>query len=153
MFEFLMPLLVTKNHADTLLHETCESAVIQQIRYAAERGVPWGISESSYNVMDFGMTYQYRAFGVPGLGLKAGLGEDLVIAPYATALAAMVRPELAVKNLRVLAREGVEGPYGHYEAIDYTPGHVPPGSQGRGGEVVHGAPPGHDAGVDRQRAE
>jgi cyclic beta-1,2-glucan synthetase len=127
MFEFLMPLLVTKNHADTLLHETCESAVIRQTRYAAERGVPWGISESSYNVMDFGMTYQYRAFGVPGLGLKAGLGEDLVIAPYATALAAMVRPELAVKNLRVLSREGVEGPYGHYEAIDYTPAHVPPG--------------------------
>ena len=127
MFEFLMPLLVTKNNGGTLLRETCESAVLRQCQYGTERGVPWGISESSYNVMDFGMTYQYRAFGVPGLGLKAGLGEDLVIAPYATALAAMVRPELAVKNLRALSREGADGAYGHYEAIDYTPTHVPPG--------------------------
>ncbi len=127
MFEFLMPLLFAKNQPGTLLYETCESAVLRQQRYAAERGVPWGISESSYNVMDLGMTYQYRAFGVPGLGLKAGLGEDLVIAPYATALSAMVAPEQAVKNLRLLSKAGLDGAYGHYEAIDYTPGHVPPG--------------------------
>jgi len=127
MFEFLMPLLFARNHPGTLLYETCESAVLRQQRYASERGVPWGISESSYNVMDLGMTYQYRAFGVPGLGLKAGLGEDLVIAPYATALSAMVAPEPAVKNLRILSRAGLDGAYGHYEAIDYTPGHVPPG--------------------------
>jgi cyclic beta-1,2-glucan synthetase len=129
MFEFLMPLLFAKNYPGTLLFETCESAVLRQQLYAAERSVPWGISESSYNVMDLGMTYQYRAFGVPGLGLKAGLGEDLVIAPYATALSAMVAPELAAKNLRALSKAGLDGAYGHYEAIDYTPGHVPPGRE------------------------
>ena len=97
---------------------------------AAERGVPWGISEGAYNVMDLRLTYQYRAFGVPGLGLKAGLGEDLVVTPYATALAGLVRPDLVAANLRALAQEGLDGPYGFYESIDYTPEHVPPGRRG-----------------------
>ena len=126
MFEYLMPLLVTGANQDTLLWETCQSAVGRQRAYGAQHGVPWGVSEAAYNVMDLGMTYQYRAFGVPGLGLKSGLGEDLVIAPYATALSAMVRPDHAVENFRALTREGLEGVYGYYESIDYTPGHVPP---------------------------
>ncbi|MEY2931467.1 MAG: hypothetical protein RL033_2216 [Pseudomonadota bacterium] len=130
MFEYLMPLLLMRNNPQTLLAEGCAAAVDQQRRYAAERGVPWGISESAYNVMDLRMTYQYRAFGVPGLGLKSGLGEDLVVAPYATVLAGLVRPELIAKNLRALAEEGLDGPYGFYEAIDYTPEHVPPGRRG-----------------------
>ncbi len=130
MFEYLMPLLLLRNNPRTLLAEACAAAVDQQRRYAAERGVPWGISESAYNVMDLRMTYQYRAFGVPGLGLKAGLGEDLVVAPYATVLAGLVRPELISKNLRALAGEGLDGPYGFYESIDYTPAHVPPGRRG-----------------------
>ena len=130
MFEYLMPLLVTRNHPDTLLHETCHAAVLEQRDYGRERGVPWGISESAYNVMDLSMTYQYRAFGVQKLGLKAGLADDLVIAPYATALAAQTRPDLAVENLRALAGAGGLGEFGCYEAIDYTKTRVPRGREG-----------------------
>ncbi len=92
MFEYLMPLLVMRSYPDTLLDESCRLAVRRQMDYAAARGVPWGISESAYNVVDRHDTYQYRAFGVPGLGLKRGLGDELVVAPYATALAAMIDP-------------------------------------------------------------
>jgi cyclic beta-1,2-glucan synthetase len=130
MFEYLMPLLVTKNNPDTLLHETCESAVLAHHDYGKEHDVPWGISEAAYNVMDLSMTYQYRAFGVPALGLKAGLGDDHVIAPYATALAAQVRPDLALPNLQAIAREGGLGEFGCYESIDYTVARVPPGRKG-----------------------
>ena len=90
MFEYLMPLLVMRSYPDTLLDESCRMVVRRQIDYAAARGVPWGISESAYNVVDRHDTYQYKAFGVPGLGLKRGLGDELVVAPYATALAAMI---------------------------------------------------------------
>ncbi|HMI93958.1 MAG TPA: glucoamylase family protein, partial [Polyangiales bacterium] len=130
MFEYLMPLLVTRSYPDTLLHETCESAVVAQRDYGRERGVPWGISEAAYNVMDLSMTYQYRAFGVQTLGLKAGLADDLVIAPYATVLSAQTRPDLAVPNLRALAQAGALGELGFYEAIDYTKTRVPPGRDG-----------------------
>ena len=92
LFEYLMPLLVMRSYPDTLLDQTCRMAVRRQIEYGAERGVPWGISESAYNVVDRHDNYQYKAFGVPGLGLKRGLGDELVVAPYATALAAMVDP-------------------------------------------------------------
>jgi cyclic beta-1,2-glucan synthetase len=126
MFEYLMPLLVTGVEPETLLWETCHAAIGRQIEYARQRQIPWGISESAYNVMDLGMTYQYRAFGVPGLGLKSGLGGDLVIAPYATVLAALLVPDAAVHNLRALSRAGLEGDYGYYEAADYTKGHIPP---------------------------
>ena len=87
LFEYLMPLLVMRTYPDTLLDESCRMVVRRQIDYAAARGVPWGISESAYNVVDRHGTYQYKAFGVPGLGLKRGLGDELVVAPYATALA------------------------------------------------------------------
>ena len=89
--------------------------------------MPWGISESGYNTTDVHLNYQYRAFGVPGQGLKRGLADDLVIAPYASALALMVAPEEACLNLQRLAAEGVEGKYGFYEAIDYTPSRLPRG--------------------------
>ncbi len=127
MFEYLMPLLVTKSFPATLLDETYDSAVARQMDWGRESGVPWGVSESAYNLMDLAMTYQYRAFGVPGLGLKAGLGEDLVVAPYATALAALVRPRAAAANFRALQKMGVLGELGFYDAIDCTSGHVPPG--------------------------
>ncbi|MFN2383160.1 MAG: GH36-type glycosyl hydrolase domain-containing protein, partial [Gemmatimonadota bacterium] len=95
------------------------------IRYGAERGIPWGISESAYNARDLALTYQYSHFGVPGLGLTRGLSEDLVVAPYATALAAMVAPRAAVRNFERLAAAGGRGSYGFYEALDYTPARVP----------------------------
>ena len=121
MFEYLMPLLVMPTYEDTLLDQTCRVAVERQIAYGNQRGVPWGISESGYNSVDASLNYQYRAFGVPGLGLKRGLAEDLVVAPYASALALMVAPEAACLNLQRLAAAGLEGRFGLYEAIDYTP--------------------------------
>src|SRR5436309_10772804 len=94
--------------------------VRRQIEYGASCGVPWGVSESAYNVVDQHDTYQYKAFGVPGLGLKRGLGDELVVAPYATALAAMIDPASSAANLRRLAGVGLEGEYGLFDAIDYT---------------------------------
>ncbi len=127
MFEYLMPLLVMPTFKNTLLDETCHAAVRRQIRYGRQRSVPWGISESCFYLTDMHLVYQYRAFGVPGLGLKRGLGDDLVIAPYASCLALMVAPERACANLRRLAEDGRLGAYGFYEAIDYTPARLPHG--------------------------
>jgi cellobiose phosphorylase len=127
MFEYLMPLLVMPTYENTLLDQTYQAAVERQIAYGKQRGVAWGMSECCYNTVDVHLNYQYRAFGVPGLGLKRGLAEDLVIAPYASALALMVAPEAACLNLQRLAAEGLEGQYGFYEAIDYTPSRLPRG--------------------------
>ncbi|SHL35008.1 Cellobiose phosphorylase [Nitrosospira sp. Nsp11] len=121
MFEYLMPLLVMPTFDNTLLDQTCKGAVNRQIAYGEERGIPWGISESGYNAVDVQFNYQYRAFGVPGLGLKRGLGEDLVIAPYASVLALMIAPEAACRNLQHLAAQEMVGKFGFYEAVDYTP--------------------------------
>ena len=129
MFEYLMPYLVMDAPPDTLLERTQRLVVERQIRYGAERGVPWGISESAYNARDFELTYQYSHFGVPGLGLARGLSEDLVVAPYATALGAMIAPRSALRNFRRLAAAGARGGMGFYEAIDYTPERVPQGAR------------------------
>jgi len=127
MFEYLMPLLVMPTYENTLLDQTYKAAVAVQIEYGKKRRVPWGMSESGFNTIDVHLNYQYRAFGVPGLGLKRGLAEDLVIAPYASALALMVAPEEACLNLERLSAEGIETRYGFYEAIDYTPSRLPRG--------------------------
>ena len=129
MFEYLMPLLVMPTYDGTLLDETYRAVVERQIDYGRERGVPWGVSESGYNKTDAQLNYQYRAFGVPGLGFKRGLADDLVIAPYASAMALMVDPEAACANLRRLAGDGQLGPYGFYEAVDYTPARLPRGQE------------------------
>ena len=129
MFEYLMPQLVMPSYEDTLLDQTAKAAVERQIEYGRQRGVPWGISESGYNTVDARMNYQYRAFGVPGLGLQRGLGQDLVVAPYATMLALMVAPEEACANLERLAESQFLGRYGFYEAIDYTPARLPRGQK------------------------
>ena len=133
MFEYLMPLLVMPTYEHTLLDQTYKAVVDRQIEYGRKRGVPWGISESGYNAIDVHLNYQYRAFGVPGLGLKRGLAEDLVIAPYASVLALMVAPGEACLNLERLAAEGFETMYGFYEAIDYTPSRL---SRGQSRAVV-----------------
>ncbi len=121
MFEYLMPLLVMPTYEHTLLDQTAHAAVARQMEYGRQRGVPWGISESGYNAVDVHLNYQYRAFGVPGLGLKRGLAEDLVVAPYASVMALVVAPEEACSNLQQLAAAGAEGKFGFYEAVDYTP--------------------------------
>jgi cyclic beta-1,2-glucan glucanotransferase len=120
LFEYLMPLLMMRRYPDTLLDESCRVAVRRQIDYAAAHGVPWGISESAYNLVDRHGTYQYKAFGIPGLGLKRGLGDEVVVAPYATALAVTIDPTASTANLRRLAAAGLEGDYGFFDAIDYT---------------------------------
>jgi cyclic beta-1,2-glucan synthetase len=120
MFEYLMPRLFVHSYAGTLLYESERAAVARQIGYGRGNRVPWGISESGFNALDAALDYQYQSFGVPGLGLKRGLGRDLVIAPYATALALAVAPAAAVRNFRALSAEKAEGSYGFYEAIDYT---------------------------------
>ena len=129
MFEYLMPGLVMRAPAGSLLEQTARLVVERQIAYGAERGVPWGVSESGYNVRDLEMTYQYSNFGVPGLGLRRGLSEDVVIAPYATGLAAMIDPRAAVRNFRRLAAAGAAGAYGFYEALDYTAVRRPEGHE------------------------
>ena len=120
MFEYLMPLLVMRSFPFTVLSQTYEGALARQVSYGAERDVPWGVSESAYNVRDRHDTYQYRPFGVPDLALKRGLGRELVVAPYASVLAIMVDPERSLENLRVLETRGALGRYGFRDAVDYT---------------------------------
>lgn len=120
MFEYLMPLLVMPTYENTLMDQTYKAVVRKQIEYGNKHAIPWGMSESGYNMVDAQLNYQYKSFGVPGIGFKRGLGEDLVISPYSTVMALMVAPKDAYSNLCVLKEEGYEGDYGFYEAIDYT---------------------------------
>jgi cyclic beta-1,2-glucan synthetase len=128
MFEYLMPLLVMPSYDGTLLDASYRAIVERQVAYGRERGVPWGISESGYYKTDAQLDYQYRAFGVPGLGFQRGLADDLVIAPYASALALMVDPHAACANLTTLAELDLLGRYGFYEAVDYTAIRMPLGA-------------------------
>ena len=127
MFEYLMPALVMRAPANSLLAQTNRLVVARQIQYAAELGVPWGISESGFNARDLAQSYQYSSFGVPGLGLKRGLSDNVVVAPYATALAAMIDPAAAVRNFARLTKAGASGRYGFREALDYTARRLPEG--------------------------
>ncbi len=129
MFEYLMPALVMRAPAGSLLEQTSRLIVRRQISYGGSLDVPWGMSESAYSARDLELTYQYSNFGVPGLGLKRGLSANVVIAPYATALAAMVDPGAAVCNFRRLMELGAYGRYGFYEALDYTRTRLPEGKQ------------------------
>ncbi len=121
MFEYLMPSLVMRAPGSGLLDQTMHLVVNRQIEYAKNFGIPWGISESAFNARDIEFTYQYSNFGVPGLGLKRGLADNRVIAPYASGLAAMVAPRMAAQNYERLAKLGGRGNYGFYEALDFTP--------------------------------
>ena len=125
MFEYLMPLLVMRSPPESILDTTYRAVVRRQIEYGNDRQVPWGISEAAYSARDVRLVYQYQAFGVPGLGFERGLSEDLVVAPYATMLAAMVEPRLAVANLARLDGLGALGTFGYYEALDFTPSRLP----------------------------
>jgi cyclic beta-1,2-glucan synthetase len=129
MFEYLMPTLVMRSPAGSLLEQTDLLVVREQIAYGEQLGIPWGISESAYNARDLEFTYQYLSFGVPTLGLKRGLEANRVVAPYATALAAMVHPSAAAQNFRRLREMGALGRYGFYEALDFTPDRIPAGER------------------------
>ncbi len=127
MFEYLMPILIMDEPPGSLLDQSNRQSVVAQQRYGLRRGVPWGLSESGFNARDLQMNYQYSSFGVPDLGLKRGLEADLVVAPYASALAAMVDPQAAADNLAQLATLEAMGPFGFYEALDFTPLRRPAG--------------------------
>lgn len=129
MFEYLMPPLFLPSYRDTLLGESELSAVDFQRAYGRERGVPWGISESAFGITDTQGTYQYRAFGVPGLGIRRGLTDDLVVAPYGSALALYGWPESATENLDTLAQLGALTRYGFIEALDFTPDRIARGHE------------------------
>ncbi|HSK06645.1 MAG TPA: glucoamylase family protein, partial [Acidimicrobiia bacterium] len=129
MFEYLMPLLVMRSPPESILDTTYRAVVRRQIEYGNERHIPWGISEAAYAARDIHLVYQYRAFGVPGLGFERGLSEDLVVAPYATLLATMVEPRDAVANLARLDELGALGSHGYYESLDFTPSRLPEGEE------------------------
>ena len=129
MFEYLMPPLFQRTYDGSLLGQTCRGAVARQRQYGQQRGVPWGVSESAFGALAANTDYHYRSFGVPGLGLKRGLGDDLVVSPYSTMLALEIDPLAATENLEHLVREGALGPCGLYDAIDYTPQRLPAGKR------------------------
>jgi cyclic beta-1,2-glucan synthetase len=121
MFEYLMPGLLVRQYESSLLDQSNRAAVNLQIEYCRKKNVPWGVSESGYYRFDVNLNYQYRAFGVPGLGFKRGLSEDLVVAPYACLLALPVSPRKVAQNAEHLVNLKMLGLYGFYEAVDYTP--------------------------------
>jgi cyclic beta-1,2-glucan synthetase len=127
MFEYLMPALLLRPAHGTLVDRSQRAAVEEQLRYAARLGIPWGISESGYAAFDADRNYQYRAFGVPGLGLKRGLEEEVVVSSYASLLALPVRPREVARNLVALREIGMLSTYGLYEAADATPARLPEG--------------------------
>jgi cyclic beta-1,2-glucan synthetase len=129
MFEYFMPLLIMKNYPETLLNETYNAVIEGQKKYCRDHKVPWGISESAYYTFDVNKNYQYKAFGVPGIGLKRGLANELVIAPYASVMTLQIDPAGAVSNMRRLSNEKFEGRYGYYEAVDYTKERLPKGKK------------------------
>ncbi|MEF2245990.1 GH36-type glycosyl hydrolase domain-containing protein [Paenibacillus sp. IITD108] len=129
MFEYMMPWLIMRTYANTLWDSTYKGIIQRQIDYARENAIPFGISESGYYAFDYNMNYQYRAFGVPGLGFKRGLEQDLVVAPYASIMALPYAIEAGMDNLRELELIGARGQYGFYEAIDFTPSRLPRGSE------------------------
>ncbi len=152
MFEYLMPLLVTGFTPDTLLGETCRSAVGRQRDYAADLQVPWGISEAAYNVMDLAMNYQYQRVRRAGAGLQERLGRRFGDRSVRHGVASLVRLDLALANFDVLDAAGLAGKYGYYEAIDYTAWPRAAREAQRGGQGLHGPPPRHELGRARQPA-
>lgn len=125
MFEYLMPWLFMRTYRNSLWESTYKAVVDRQIEYGEQRGVPYGISESGFYAFDYQMNYQYRAFGVPGLGFKRGLEQDLVIAPYATILSLPFAKDHALQALKDIEKLNGRGKYGYYEAIDFTKRRLP----------------------------
>jgi cellobiose phosphorylase len=129
MFEYFMPLLIMKSYPETLLEETYKGVIEFQKRYCKNKNIPWGISESAYYYFDTNLNYQYKAFGVPRIGLKRGLENDLVIAPYATLITLQKNLKDGIKNINDLIKQNFMGKYGFYEAIDYTKDRITKGKK------------------------
>ena len=120
-FEYLMPNINIPTFEGSLIDESCKFMIMSQIEYAKRLGIPWGISESAFNLKDLQLNYQYKAFGIPWLGLKRGLADEMVVASYGSILAINYIPKEVIKNLKELEKQGIYNKYGFYEAIDYTP--------------------------------
>ncbi len=127
MFEYLMPTLFAESYPNTLLDQSCRVAVEEQIRYAGSKNIPWGISEASFYTFDSAQSYQYKAFGIPSLGYKRGLSDDLVVTPYASLLALPYVPNNVMQNLEWFEKNKLWGLYGLYESVDFTAGHLKTG--------------------------
>ena len=132
-FEYLMPNINIPRYKGSLLDESCRFLIINQIKYSQSLGIPWGISEAAFNLKDLHSNYQYKAFGIPWLGLKRGLADEMVVATYGSVLAITDMPKEVVNNLRVLEEQGMYSKYGFYESIDYTPERL---SKGKKSEPV-----------------
>ena len=132
-FEYLMPSINIPRYEGSLLDESCKFMIMSQKEYAKKINIPWGISESAFNVKDLKSNYQYKAFGIPWLGLKRGLADELVVSTYGGMLAINDSPKEEVENLKRLEKEGMYDKFGFYEAIDYTPERV---EKGRTSSVV-----------------
>ena len=128
-FEYLMPNINIPKYPGSLLDESCKFMIMSQKEYAKKIGIPWGISESAFNLKDLNNNYQYKAFGIPWLGLKRGLGDEMVISSYGSILAITEEPKAVVENLKILEKQGMYDKYGFYEAIDYTPNRVEKGKK------------------------
>ncbi len=124
-FEYLMPNINIPKYSGSLLDESCKFMLYSQKKYSKKLGIPWGISESAFNLKDLNLNYQYKAFGIPWLGLKRGLADEMVVSSYGSVLAITEAPNEVIENLKILDKEGMRGEFGLYEAIDYTPNRVP----------------------------
>lgn len=120
-FEYLMPNINIPKYPGSLLDESCKFLIMSQKEYNKKLKIPWGISESAFNLKDLNNNYQYKAFGIPWLGLKRGLADEIVVAPYASIMAIIDEPIEVLKNLKQLEKLGMYNKYGFYESIDYTP--------------------------------
>ena len=132
-FEYLMPNINIKRYDGSLLDESCKFLIMNQIEYSKKLGIPWGISEAAFNLKDLHSNYQYKAFGIPWLGLKRGLADEMVVSSYGSILAITDVPKQVTENLKILKQEGMYDKYGFYESIDYTPERV---SKGKKSEPV-----------------
>ena len=130
-FEYLMPNINIPRFEGSLLDESCLFAIKSQIEYSKNLGIPWGISEAAFNAKDLYSNYQYKAFGIPWLGLKRGLSDEMVVASYGSCLALPDKPKEVVRNLKLLANQGIYNKYGFYESIDYTISRMEQGKVGR----------------------
>ena len=120
-FEYLMPTINIKRYEGSLLDESCKFMIMSQIEYARKLGIVWGISEAAFNLKDFKGNYQYKAFGVPWLGLKRGLTDDVVVSSYGAVLAINDIPKETIQNLKTMESMGMYDKFGYYESVDYTP--------------------------------
>ena len=120
-FEYLMPNINIPRYKGSILDESCKFAIMSQIEYAKKLNVPWGITEAAFNVKDLHSNYQYKAFGIPWLGLKRGLADEIVISAYGSILAITDKTEDVIKNMKILEQYGMYNKYGFYESLDFTP--------------------------------